>query len=771
MGKKAHYTIGFFTVGSTFNQSDTLAKYIEQAAKTYKVNIITFLGGVLNTSASYTQYNYQRQCNVVFEFAKSEKLDGIIIASHLLAAYQGVETLVNLCTSFAPTPIVSLGLELPNVPSVYTDNTSNIKQMVSHIIEKHNRRKIGFLSGPSNNADAFNHYLGYTMALEEHHIEYRPDFVHIGDFTPESAKEAIHIFFDERQLDLDAIVCTTDTLALTVLRELQKRDILVPEQIIVTGYGNIPSSTSSFPSLTTIEQPLEKLANQSIELLINLIKGGSPTNIVIPSHLILRRSCDCHLVHYSNPKSSPNFVLTHKDAIILANEFIKHKSRTVPDDVIQAIRNFIIDSYQFVTSETINVNVLEPAQIKCEQFLKAVRPYLTSSNVIFNLRTYISILKSNLMEFPTSPDVIRYLDEVYTRIIYELLNYWIDYNNMHVEHLKQNFSLTQDFLLTLTQYLGDLQKQLYATLPTLIGSAITSYMIYLYPDGIRHQASDIWKMPSELLFYVGYINGEMIRGENFQSSSSSLSLTPEQILTYSFEERFHRYATYIHTLSIDEEQLGIMVFQINLDKYSIIDSLAIELACALKLTFTFSTQRQLENKLETLSQTDELTHLFNRRGFLNLARERFKFSRFDDETGILFYADMDGLKKINDTYGHAEGDFAIITMSHILQDTFLKPDIVGRIGGDEFVILSTDQDRSYIEYVTMRLNQLCNEFNASSGKPYLLSISVGGVAYGPDDNHTLETLMTKADELLYERKQRKKKRQLTDFKAENFELL
>lgn len=770
MEKKSPYTIGFFTVGSTFDQSDILAKYVTQAAKTYNLNIITFLGGVLNTNASYTQYNYQRQCNVAFEFAKSKKLNGIILASHLLAAYQGADSLSNFCTSFQPTPMVSLGLQLPNIPSVYTDNTSNIKQMVTHLIKKHGRRKIGFLSGPSNNPDAFNRYLGYTLALEEHGIEYRPDYVHIGDFTPESAIEAIHTFFDKRKLDLDAIVCTTDTLALTVLRELQKRNILVPEQIMVTGYGNIPFSTSNFPSLTTIEQPLKELAFQSVQLLLQLIRGDQPTNMMIPGQLIFRRTCDCHLINYSNPKSSLNFVLTHKDARILANEFIRHKSKTVSDDVIKAIYKFIVDSYEVVISDNLDVETLEPAQIKCEQFLKMVRPYLNSATIIYNLRTYMTILKVNLMEFPISTEKVRYLDEVYTRIIHELLNYWIDYNNRQVDHIKQNFTLTQEFLLTLTHYLGDLQKQLYATLPTLIGSAITSYMIYLYPEGIKHQASDIWSMPSELFFYVGYVNGKVIRGSDIQSASYQ-SVTPDKALTYSFEEHFNRYTTYVHTLSIDEEQLGVIVFQINLDKYSIIDSLAIELACALKLTLTFSTQRKLENKLETLSQTDELTHLFNRRGFLNLARERFKFSRFDDETGILFYADMDGLKKINDTYGHAEGDFAIIKMAHILQDTFLKPDIVGRIGGDEFVILSTDQDRSYIEYVTMRLNQLCNEFNASSGKPYLLSISVGGVAYGPDDNHTLETLMTKADELLYERKQRKKKRQLTDIKAENFELL
>ena len=117
---------------------------------------------------------------------------------------------------------------------------------------------------------------------------------------------------------------------------------------------------------------------------------------------------------------------------------------------------------------------------------------------------------------------------------------------------------------------------------------------------------------------------------------------------------------------------------------------------------------------------------------------------------------MDALKAINDTYGHHEGDHAIIAMSKLLKETFNTHDIVGRIGGDEFVILCTDQDESYIDFIINKLNKLCLDYNASSLKPYTLSISIGGIAYNHQAKATLEYLLSKADKLLYDKKRLKK---------------
>jgi len=95
-------------------------------------------------------------------------------------------------------------------------------------------------------------------------------------------------------------------------------------------------------------------------------------------------------------------------------------------------------------------------------------------------------------------------------------------------------------------------------------------------------------------------------------------------------------------------------------------------------------------KLNNLSQTDELTGLYNRRGFISLTRSSLELAQRMGKSGLLFFIDMDGLKVINDSYGHEEGDIAIKEIANILRSAFRKSDIVARLGGDEFTVFTTD---------------------------------------------------------------------------------
>ncbi len=168
---------------------------------------------------------------------------------------------------------------------------------------------------------------------------------------------------------------------------------------------------------------------------------------------------------------------------------------------------------------------------------------------------------------------------------------------------------------------------------------------------------------------------------------------------------------------------------------------------------------ELENyneKLNFLSYTDELTGLYNRRGFYNFSEKCLELYSGMKKTGCLFFADMDGLKKINDTFGHEEGDIAIQSMAAILQEAFRKNDIVCRLGGDEFVILSIVSNDFKEEIVQERIKRLVNIHNEKSKKPYYISISVGSVIFQTDDKKlTLDHLLSQADNLLYEQKERK----------------
>jgi diguanylate cyclase (GGDEF)-like protein len=169
-------------------------------------------------------------------------------------------------------------------------------------------------------------------------------------------------------------------------------------------------------------------------------------------------------------------------------------------------------------------------------------------------------------------------------------------------------------------------------------------------------------------------------------------------------------------------------------------------------------REKLEGDLLVLSITDELTSLHNRRGFLSLAEQQLKIS---DRTGrrvILFFADLDGMKQINDTLGHEMGDKALVEVASILKKTFRTSDIVARMGGDEFVVLAIDPETADPEMLVNRMQNQVDAYNSRENRQYRLSISVGYAAYDPDHPLSLDEIMTKADERMYEQKKGKKSR-------------
>jgi diguanylate cyclase (GGDEF)-like protein len=121
------------------------------------------------------------------------------------------------------------------------------------------------------------------------------------------------------------------------------------------------------------------------------------------------------------------------------------------------------------------------------------------------------------------------------------------------------------------------------------------------------------------------------------------------------------------------------------------------------------------------------------------------------------YADLDGLKEINDSFGHPEGDRALANAAEILKETFRSSDIIARLGGDEFVILAAIDPEETGQLLMQRLQEKFDASNAQRTRPYDLSVSVG-VANFEEDRYSIEELMAQADRAMYEDKRRKPSR-------------
>ncbi|MGZ3534297.1 MAG: GGDEF domain-containing response regulator [Thermodesulfobacteriota bacterium] len=166
-----------------------------------------------------------------------------------------------------------------------------------------------------------------------------------------------------------------------------------------------------------------------------------------------------------------------------------------------------------------------------------------------------------------------------------------------------------------------------------------------------------------------------------------------------------------------------------------------------------------EKVLLTLSLTDELTDLYNRRRFFVLAEQYLKLAIRSKKRLLLFYLDMDDLKSINDRFGHNDGDQALIALGSILKKTFRESDIIARIGGDEFVVLleSTDEND---DILLTRLYENIRNCNAKLPPGHQLSVSVGVADFDPDHPISIDELLSKADALMYAQKRKRRKKDL-----------
>ena len=164
---------------------------------------------------------------------------------------------------------------------------------------------------------------------------------------------------------------------------------------------------------------------------------------------------------------------------------------------------------------------------------------------------------------------------------------------------------------------------------------------------------------------------------------------------------------------------------------------------------------QLLAEVQALALTDDLTALYNRRGFFTLAAQQMKVAKRTKHALSLIFVDLDGLKGINDRWGHQEGSLAITATAHILIASFRDSDIIARFGGDEFVVLAMDSDPQDPDKVLQRLQAQCARHNMQANAPYQLSMSIGVAHSTAERPCSLEELLSQADAQMYAHKKTK----------------
>ncbi len=239
-----------------------------------------------------------------------------------------------------------------------------------------------------------------------------------------------------------------------------------------------------------------------------------------------------------------------------------------------------------------------------------------------------------------------------------------------------------------------------------------------------------------------------------------------KIYSHSLMPKGRRYTMILIDLFSTDMQYGVAMMEFHFDKHYCIEALGYQMSAAVKMLQLMKiqerTQRQLEENLSQLEEnninlnkeafSDRLTGLLNRRGFEEKANEILIDISNQGKYIMVAYADMDNLKIINDRFGHKEGDFALKACADMLREVFGGDDVIGRIGGDEYAVVSLSDEPVNMRELRERAAVHMAKFNQNSEKPYNVRFTIGGYTQSFLQGSHLSNMLENADNDLYEAK-------------------
>lgn len=539
--------------------------------------------------------------------------DGIICAGDTMNHFGMEQELVHYLKENAPCPVISLRSEEDAFYNILIDNESAMYEMTRHYLDK-GMKEICFVTGRMDMLDAKERLAGYRKAMREANLEIAHEDIFYGTYWTDKSKDIVDVFFDKRKKSPEVVICSNDYMALGVCEELKKRNVKVSEDVIVTGFDNIPEVQVAATPLPSVAVPFDEIAKTAVDTLIALKEGKS--------------------VEKNQRLMTKNFYRENKDA--------------------------------------------------------------------------------NHIEY--------------------------------VEQIKISRRMAKECIYMGTEFESALNEQECIEKAALYyrGFGSKQCFICLYPQVNEYDAD-------KNMFLRHYLD------ENGESVYCNIPFKKKNLLPDEFLSHIESTTSIFYPVHCKNEIYGYVILQLNERNEYILDEkyefLNMSFGNALKKNYMYYEIFAVKDVMQMYLQ-DPLTEIFNRRGYDRKLVELHQM--FDDDvTSIAMVSiDMDGLKQINDTYGHAEGDKVLRMFSQCLQSALKEDEFCARIGGDEFAAALIIDYPDRAETFRERLNQSIWEENCRIEKNYRLEYSMGICLVKEQD--TFIECMHKADERMYKEKKGKR---------------
>lgn len=763
---KKKYTIGLFICHLDNDYAYDICKGVDYAAKELDINLVIFPGMYINAAyndPANAKYDYQY--NSVFYYAKPESIDALIVSIGTIGTFLNTADSLAFLNRFQGIPILTLESELPGYPSLIIDSKQGLQDVLRHLIHHHQKRHIGFISGRVGSTDAQERLDTYRSVLTEEGLPVREDYIAYGNFS-EFCEDLVEDLLDAHP-EIDALCFANDQMALGGYQVLKRRGIKIGTDIAVTGFDDIPLALALEPALTTVRANATELGYRAVYEVLNLIRTGSISISRLPSSMVVRESCGCSSAissiiadsHFSLDTDSNEQLLD----LILTSIFSSDEGTFVYKRLLDCFRPYVellLNSIQ--NPETVSFPLDEMKTI--------IRQYLDSDLIIYysitRLNYCLHSLDKLLLSLTSVPEKQVALCLASNAITLDLLNAEssLAYNEKH--SYKINIWVSS-YIIRDTMINSNNTELIYSQIADKLEklNLDSSYLYTLKENDVHLNPDGSWHVPDSLQLQVYSKDSVTV-----PLSKSECQIPVTELFCNSYMPQKRRFTMILTPIFTSEHHHGVFLCELDIRYFHHVYSISLQLGTTLKFLEMFEEQQQTNQQLEytlsvlheknrqlsKISTIDELTGLKNRRGFLTEAQTIISSSINHGQRAILLFADMDNLKIVNDKFGHEDGDFALRTIAAALKTSLRNNDIIGRIGGDEFVAFALLGSQQSINTISSRIRKRLADMNEVCEKPYYIEASIGIVDFICDENTDIQTLLKQADEALYENKSHKR---------------
>lgn len=712
-----------------------------------EIDLITFIPTSQKKMATFDPHY-----SIVQKLIQNLKLDGLIIYTGAFSDYFDNNALKIYCNSLNSCPMICISRKVEGIKTILINNTTGIRETVQHLVKTHGAKTFAFVKGHCNHTESEDRFKAFTDELKVQELAIDPELVFYGQFSKESGASAAREILAMNKLP-DAVLAVNDSTALGIINEFTKNHIRVPGDIYVVGFDDVPEAVNNVPSLTTVRQPLYTIGQLAIKSLFQFknTKNSSlfpSEDVFVTTKFIPRQSCGCvqeqmedsGLTRKTLNKQKNKPIKSRKQFVEFCTEMIVEDCPEIEPAIarqwIEELFNCFKKDIQKYDKEAAPKRFIDKLVSILVYHISATGSATVWKDILIIFSTRWKNWRHTVEESPLIEDIINHSGMIINDFILRIRL------NDELQKDEKRTLIRNTMLSLITAFnIEKILNVLMVNLPTI---GITECHMVIYGNTLEGISIENLEIPETSQLVLSFNERKTLVDIGTTMRFETKSILPDSVWNTDSKKNY-----LLFPIVFEQRNYGYIIFQRapGLPLY-VYEELHIHIGNGLH-------GHNLVNELREMSLRDELTGLYNRRGFTYLGNHLLSQARRTGTSVCLMYGDINKLKPINDNYGHSEGDFTISKTAELLHINIREQDIVARIGGDEFTIIAIDLDEKGCSEILNRIQSAFKSFNNQKLRPYEISISIGHIHKENPGNLSMDELLDIADNMLREIKQEK----------------